>query len=888
MNKTLIAVLLLTIALSAMSTPYLTPEQWEAIQSREIIIAPPVLPDYDELLPRLKSLTDEGQAYLFEYIQICDFLTRWQVSNPADPNYGGMIEGETGELVTIIQTDNTQESIRVWSHYAALTGDLERYRSNIDAAWVYTMRFPAYSEEGETDYYRVHNCGWGLAAQIEYQTVYGDTTFRAYADSCADYMSSHPLPFYQGSSYYQQLHPLVEGWAAGTLYLYGQYTGNQNYVDAALNYGQIVKSWLEENPSRLSSNEVWAMSGGTAMWGVVNSLFQENPASGITWLQTYLPYMDIFAGPGQWNNSWNIWYAHAYNSIYQLTSDSLQLANAVFLVDTLLNQDSDNDGGIPAGTVDPDSMDQTWVSCYTNWMGISYILQTIPQIDAGISAFITPQPSIPISVEREICFQVSAINYGSTPQSSVPVSVVIEPELYQMNSFADLSVFALDTVTFPIIQWGLPGFYTLRAFTSLPGDGNHSNDTLALQVEVRVEGTLSGYMTDSVTGEGISAKLLFYHQEVSDEIPYDSTESSSIDGHYAKYLMTGEYRIEVYPTIPYNMAEFIGAEVTGNGTYEYDMALTAAPILLVDDDGGDNFQNYFKSSLDELGWRYYWWDYAQRGQFTGETGLFPIVLWFTGNEDTLTLTMEDKLELEGFLQAGGKLLLTGQNIGDDLGTGDAFMNEYLRADHDTDDMNLYILNGSPNNPISLGTSLFLIGSPGAGNQNSPSSLIPLQGSQVLYQYQNPSEDVGAVIYDNPTYSYSTAYFAFGIEGISGLMNTTPRHQLLSSLLFYWTGTSVEEPPHSLPLQFNLSAPYPNPFNSQTRITYSIASPDMTELAVYNILGQKITVLWNGYQLPGSYSFVWDASDLSSSSSALYFCRLSTADKSQVKKVILIK
>ena len=105
------------------------------------------------------------------------------------------------------------------------------------------------------------------------------------------------------------------------------------------------------------------------------------------------------------------------------------------------------------------------------------------------------------------------------------------------------------------------------------------------------------------------------------------------------------------------------------------------------------------------------------GMIEGESGgaaLFPICVWITGRESTGTLLDTDKDELTAFLQTGGNLLLTGQNIGDDLGTGDPFMNDYLKADHHLDNVNQFLLDGEAGHPISSNTTLFLIGSPGAG------------------------------------------------------------------------------------------------------------------------------------------------------------------------------
>jgi len=880
---TLISTLLITAAIFA--TPYITPEQWRELYTASHIVTPPVSIDQADLKDRLAQLQDQGFAYLFEYIQICDFLDFWQVADTNSINFGGMIEGETGDLVNIIQTDNTQESIRVWSHYAALTGDPERYRQNIADAWTYTMNFPAYSEEGETDYYRVHNCGWGLVAQIEFETVFNDSTYRQYADSSAEYIVAHPLSFTQGDPYYQQLHPLVTGWAAGTLYQYGLYRSNPAFVTAALNYGQAVKTWIEANPYRLSQNEVWAMSGGTAMWGVVNSLFRDDSTGSAAWLAQYLPYMDTYSGPGQWNNSWNIWYAHAYYGVYDITGDSLEFANGVFLTDTLLHQDTDNDGGVPAGSADPDSMDQTWISCYTDYMGIANILNLLPQIDVGVSAFINPPATLPISLDQSLLLTVQVSNFGQSVIASAQVTVSIPPVFTATGEAQLLPAASGVAALSPAWQPPDTGFFTLTACTSYPGDENSANDTLSMNIEVRGSGTLFGTVSDANSGQTLPCSLYFYHQEISDSLPYASYNTEN--GNYSLSLMAGIYRIEILPSIPYNIRNFISPPVFYNTQNSFDIQLTPAVVLLVDDDGADWLEIYYYTPLQELNVDYYYWDTSESGSLNGELSLFPACIWFTGDESAQTLTAEEKNELTQFLLDGGCLLLTGQNIGDDLGSGDPFMNQYLKADHYQDDVNQYFLDGVPGQNFFENTTLFLIGSPGAGNQDSPASCINLPGGEAIYRYQNAPNPAAAVACQSSVYGYKSLYFSFGLEGISGLVNTTTRAGLLQNI-FAWWGFTLEKDVnlYLTPETFILHPPYPNPFNSSVRIAYSLPAETYTDLTVYNLRGQEVARLWAGRQSSGNYSYNWNAA--ADNTSGIYFCRLQTSDQSYIRKLILLK
>ncbi len=84
----------------------------------------------------------------------------------------------------------------------------------------------------------------------------------------------------------------------------------------------------------------------------------------------------------------------------------------------------------------------------------------------------------------------------------------------------------------------------------------------------------------------------------------------------------------------------------------------------------------------------------------------------------------------------------------------------------------------------------------------------------------------------------------------------------------------------------LKANYPNPFNPTTEIRYQIAKAAHVQLAVYNMLGQKIATLVDGKQKTGVYSIRFDASNLAA---GIYFYRLTTsAGFRDVGKMVLLK
>jgi hypothetical protein len=88
-----------------------------------------------------------------------------------------------------------------------------------------------------------------------------------------------------------------------------------------------------------------------------------------------------------------------------------------------------------------------------------------------------------------------------------------------------------------------------------------------------------------------------------------------------------------------------------------------------------------------------------------------------------------------------------------------------------------------------------------------------------------------------------------------------------------------------PKVFALSSFYPNPFNSETTISYDIPIQGRVSVNIYNILGQEVATVADGVVNPGTYSVVWDAKDLPS---GIYFVQMEAGGFQKTQKVVLLK
>ena len=94
-----------------------------------------------------------------------------------------------------------------------------------------------------------------------------------------------------------------------------------------------------------------------------------------------------------------------------------------------------------------------------------------------------------------------------------------------------------------------------------------------------------------------------------------------------------------------------------------------------------------------------------------------------------------------------------------------------------------------------------------------------------------------------------------------------------------------------PLTFNLEQNYPNPFNASTTIVYQLNQPGEIEIAIYNLLGEKIKTIINENKQSGKYSIIWDGTDFAGKpvSSGCYFYQLIANNSfSKIKKMLLLK
>lgn len=79
--------------------------------------------------------------------------------------------------------------------------------------------------------------------------------------------------------------------------------------------------------------------------------------------------------------------------------------------------------------------------------------------------------------------------------------------------------------------------------------------------------------------------------------------------------------------------------------------------------------------------------------------------------------------------------------------------------------------------------------------------------------------------------------------------------------------------------------YPNPFNPETKISYTLPNATSVKITVYDRLGREVVVLVDESQAAGEYSTSFNAASLPS---GVYFYRIKTPEMVEVRKMVFTK
>ena len=320
---------------------------------------------------------------------------------------------------------------------------------------------------------------------------------------------------------------------------------------------------------------------------------------------------------------------------------------------------------------------------------------------------------------------------------------------------------------------------------------------------------------------------------------------------------------------------------------EYKMISGDTEVLIVDDDGAYDYESlYFIPALAGTGKSHATWDRTSTVLDGPTLANFDIVIWNCGWAFP-TVDATDRAAISEYLDGGGNLFITGQDIGWDMYEQDfsvrTWYNTYLHAIYVSDDTNDLTLDGVAGT-FTEGMALNIGGGDGANNQDYPSDIDPSdEFSTEIFTYSAGSN--GGIMADTGT--HRVVYFAFGFEAIN---NAADRAAVMEGIIGFLGGNAAPVGDGALPGAMALLGNTPNPFNPQTEISFFLASDSLVKLEVFDLRGHLVRTLEDGPRPAGQNEVKWDGRDDGGREvpSGGYFYRLTGSQETLTDKMMLVR
>ena len=404
--------------------------------------------------------------------------------------------------------------------------------------------------------------------------------------------------------------------------------------------------------------------------------------------------------------------------------------------------------------------------------------------------------------------------------------------------------------------------------------------------------SIEGTVKDSLSGNPIHTQIRL--TSASSFGTSVLTESTDVEGRFRFDTLPISYPgVVSYSKLDVDAAEvpFTSVTVTPIVLDSLGVNLTIDPradIFLVGEDSA-NYSNYYLAALQSLGIKAYTWNLITKGAAPlRRVNEFKkkVLIYFTGDKHT-SLSGSQIDSLKGFLDLGGNLFLTGQDIAE-LNDTTSLLKDDLGIQYGGSPTIYYMKGVSASELFSTAGFWIGIGS-GANNQTSADILVPTNANvrPVLGYGSAGTLGTAGVRINSVGGKSKVVVFGFGFEAI--YLSVTQK-TIMQKILGYFDGSiSVDVRENNeeglLPPTFGLEQNYPNPFNPLTVIRYQLPVKGMVALKVYNMLGQEIAILVNEVKEPGSYEIKWDAANVPT---GVYFYQLKTQTTMEMKKMVVLR
>ncbi len=334
---------------------------------------------------------------------------------------------------------------------------------------------------------------------------------------------------------------------------------------------------------------------------------------------------------------------------------------------------------------------------------------------------------------------------------------------------------ALITSPVPLVKY--ENHYTTDGGNNIPEAG----ETISLAVILK-----------NWWGNATAVSATIQSDDYAVQIISNSGSYGSINGGFIDTVAT--FSLTVDNTALPHWAMFT-VDITADAESRTDtfyVQIERSPILLLDDDtGARNVDTLYSKSISKLGYFHDRYDRSQRG--APDTTLlksYSTVIWLC-EWAFPTLDSMDRAALRTYLDRGGNLYLSGQDIGWDLADSaglpdnqynaetEAFYQDYLHATYGGDHSGVTSIVGAAGDPIGDGLSFSILQPYGIGQYYDYFS--PQGGADAVFDYSGFSSGQAGIKYSG---IYKVIYTGFGFEAIT---SETVRDTVMDRMVKWFMG-----------------------------------------------------------------------------------------------------
>lgn len=323
----------------------------------------------------------------------------------------------------------------------------------------------------------------------------------------------------------------------------------------------------------------------------------------------------------------------------------------------------------------------------------------------------------------------------------------------------------LYSVALPAGVYGVSGVAFGFGAQAMPGVLVEANATVTVDLTLAPLplGTLEGEVRNAETNEPLSVQILVRGTPAS-------ARSDAATGHYRLDLPAGIYALEARQN-GYRRLVDEGLVVQAGQSARHDLLLTPAPTLLLVDSGWwyyDSHGRTLAQALEDSNYVHDLWQVRAYEDAPALDDLLPYdaVVWSSPQDSPALINAGDTIS--NYLGVGGRLLLTGQDVGFwESGMSGFVWHEYygrlLQAGFQSDDAGQGDVMGTPGSVLD-GVVLPLNGPDSDRNQVTPDSIRVLD-TRIASLSGRYVDDGGAALQAEGCHSYRAVYLAAGLEGM---------------------------------------------------------------------------------------------------------------------------